>query len=211
MGYRAQIRSSRSGRGHQKTEHMKAKTKQQKHRSTDKNLLEEAPVLTLKEIVEKTLRILRNLGDQRFAVSPFNQYFDSWLRNLREVLSEFESSPAVGVDEEFMKDRSQILADVERKLAERRLKEASLEGSLKNIVDTNHLLAQIDAEYAAKTREIGLKRNRVVQHLTRNVHDFEEELERLSQMKTSIFGSFSKKIKTQKMTEATQKLNSARK
>jgi hypothetical protein len=43
--------------------------------------------------VEKTLGKLHGLGSQKFAVSPFSQYFDDWLLNVREVLSEFESTP----------------------------------------------------------------------------------------------------------------------
>jgi hypothetical protein len=211
MGYKSQTGSRRSsGRKFQKSQHEKAKAKAQKHTSGGRYAQEETPVPPLGEVVEKTLVKLRNLGSQKFAISPFSQYFDDWLVNVREVLSEFESSPAVVVDEEFVKERSQVFLDVEREFAETRLKETALDETAKNLPDANHLVVQIDAEYAAKSRENGLKRNSEVQRLTRNVHDLEEELDRVSRMKTSLFGSFSKKAKAQKDAEATQKLHSAK-
>jgi hypothetical protein len=211
MGFKSQTGSRRSaGRRFQKSQHEKAKTKAQKHRAGGNYAQEEIPGPPLGEVVEKTLNKLRNLGSQKFAVSPFSQYFDDWLLNVREVLSEFESSPALEVDEEFVKERSQIFLDIEREFAETRLKETALEETAKNLPDANHLIVQIDAEYAAKSRENGLNRNSEVQRLTRNVHDLEEELDRVSRMKTSLFGSFSKKAKARKEAEVTQKLNSAK-
>ena len=211
MGYKSQTGSRRSaGRKFQKSQHEKAKAKAQKHTSGGRYAQEETPVPPLGEVVEKTLVKLRNLGSQKFAVSPFSQYFDDWLVNVREVLSEFESNPAIEVDDAFVKERSQVFLDVEREFAETRLKEAALEETAKNLPDANHLIVQIDVEYAVKSRENGLKRNSEVQRLTRNVHDLEEELDRVSRMKTSIFGSFSKKAKARKEAEATQKLTSAK-
>jgi len=65
--------------------------------------------------VEKTLGRLRSLGNQTLAFSPFSEYFDDWLVNLKDVLIDFESSHSISVDEQFVKERSQILANVEKK------------------------------------------------------------------------------------------------
>jgi hypothetical protein len=68
----------------------------------------------------------------------------------------------------------------------------------------------MDAEYAKATRELAFRRNSEIQLLTRKVHDLEEELDRVGQMKTSIFRPFLKKAKAQREAEATRKLNSAK-
>jgi chromosome segregation ATPase len=210
MGYRPQTRSPRNaGRGHQKSQHEKAKARTQKHRAGGK-YLPEKQIATVEEVVEKTLGSLNKLGNQIFALSPFSQYFDDWLVNLREVLSEFESSPAISADDQFVKERSQTLVDVEGELAEKRLKEAELAETAKTLSENNHLLVQIDEEYAAKTREIGSKSNSKILRLTQNVQNLEEELDQLKQMKTSFLGAFSKRAKEQKLAIATQKLNSAK-
>ena len=210
MGYRPQVRSHGSaGRGSQAARREKAKAKRQHKHGSGGKYVEEEKVVSAEEIVQKTLSRLSNLGGQTFALSPFSEYFDDWLMSLSAVLSEFESNPAVNVDDQFVKERSQILTDVERGLAERRLVEAALGEDARALSDANHLLVQIDTEYAEKTREIGLRRNKDVERQTKTVHDLEEELERISQTKTSIF-RFSNKAKAQKMAEATQKLNSAK-
>ena len=211
MSYRPQTSSRRNrGRGRRKLHHEKAKRKGQKHHPSGKYLLEESEEPTFEEEVEKTLGRLRSLGDQVFAFSPFSQYFDDWLLSLKSVLSEFESSPAVTVDEEFVKERSQVLADVEQKLAESQREEAVLSEVTRRLTDKNHLLVQIDRDYASATRKLASKRNSDIKRLTRRVHDFEEELEEVDQMKASIFSPFARRAKSNRTTEVTRKLDAAK-
>jgi archaellum component FlaC len=210
MSYRPQTRSRRkAGRGRGKVHHEKAKRKGQKHRSGGKYLLEESEAPTFEEVVEKTLGRLHSLGGQIFAFSPFSQYFDDWLLSLKSVLSEFESNPAVNVDEEFVKERSQVIADVELKLAERRREEAVFVKATRRLADQNHLIVKIDREYATATRKLASKRNGEIKRLTRRVHDFEEELEETSQMKTGI-NPFARRAKSHKTDEVTRKLDATK-
>ena len=211
MSYHPQTSSRRNtGRGRRKVHHEKAKRKRQKHLSGGKYLLEESEAPTFEEVVEKTLGRLHSLGDQIFAFSPFSPYYDEWLLSLKSVLSEFESNPAVNVDEEFVKERSQVIADVELKLAERRREEAVLEEATRRLAKQNNLLVQTDTEYAYETQKLASQRNSEIKRLTRSVHDFEEELEEASRMKASIFSPFARRAKSHKTAEATRKLDAAK-
>jgi len=211
MSYRPQTSSRRNtGRGRGKVHHEKGKRKGQKHRSGGKYLLEESEAPTFKEVVEKTLGRLSSLGGQIFAFSPFSQYFDDWLLSLKSVLSEFESNPAVNVDEEFVKESSQVIADVELKLAERRRDEAVLEEATRRLAKQNNLLVQTDTEYAYENQKLASQRNSEIKRLTRSVHDFEEELEEASRMKAIIFSPFARRAKSHKTAEATRKLDAAK-
>jgi hypothetical protein len=208
MGYRGQSGSRRgSGEKFQKSSHEKAKPKPQKKSGI--KYAEEEPVPSAQEIAEETLSSLSRLGTQTFAVSPFSQYYDDWLVNLRQVISEFESVPVLKVDEEFVKDRTQVFANVEGELAQNRLREAELEASAKALRESNHLLVETDAAYASQTRELSEKKNSEIEKLTKNVNAVEEEIVRIGQMRTSFFG-FTKKAKTKKQAEATQRLNAAK-
>jgi hypothetical protein len=210
MGPKSQTGSRRSAaRKYQKSPHEKAKIKIQKHRPDGKYLQEESSLPSAQGVVEKTLGSLSKLGSQTFALSPFSQYFDDWLVNLHEVLSEFELNPAISVDDEFVEAGSQILTDAERDLATTRLNESALELTAKDLSEKNHRLVELDAEYTSKTRENGLKRNNDVHRLTHNVQNLEEELASIGQLKTSFF-SLTKKGKAKKEAEATQKLHSAK-
>jgi hypothetical protein len=210
MSYRPQSRSRRNtGRGRRKLHHEKSKGKGQKHRSRGKYQLEESEAPTFEDVVAKTLVRLRSLGDQIFAFSPFSQYFDDWLLSLKSVLSEFESDAAANVDEEFVKERSKAIADIELKLDERRREEAVLVEATRRLADQNHLLVKIDREYATATRKLASKRNGEIKRLTRRVRDFEEELDETSQMKTGI-NPFAKRAKSNRMADVTRKLDAAK-
>jgi vacuolar-type H+-ATPase subunit I/STV1 len=210
MGYRPQIRSSQSGRGHQKAQRKKAKGKAPKHQVGGKYTPAETQAIPAREVAEKTLRRLGGLGNQKFALSPFSDYFDDWLVNLKEVMSEFESNQAINVDDDFVKEQTRTLTNIAHELDARRSEEAALREATKSLADNNHLLVEMDAEYAKATRELASRRNSEIQLLTRKVHDLEEELDRVGHMKTSIFSPFSKKAKAQREAEATRKLDSAK-
>jgi hypothetical protein len=207
MGYRSSGPRKGSGQKFQKTTHEK-KTKAAQKKATGK-YVEETPVPSSQEILEKTIGSLNRLGTQVFAVSPFSQYYDDWLVNLRQALAEFESNPSITVDEAFTKERTQILAEVEHEIAEKRIRETHLEESAKALATENHRIVELDEAYAAQTRELGGKRNKELEQLTKTVHDLEEELERTNKAKTSFFG-FTKKAKAKKEAEITQKLNAAK-
>jgi len=207
MGYRNQSGSRRGiGEKFQRSCHEKAKQKPRK-KSNLKYVEETTP--SAQEISERTLGSLSKLGSQTFALSPFSQYYDDWLVNLRQVISEFESVPGVNVDEIFLKCRAQIFADVEGELANRRIKETELEGSARELSENNHLLVETDALYSTQTRELATKRNNEIDRLTKNLGSLEKELDNIGQMKTSFFG-FTKKAKAKKQAEATQKITAAK-
>jgi DNA repair exonuclease SbcCD ATPase subunit len=210
MSYRPQTSSRRNtGRGRRKTHHEK-KSKGQKHHLGGKYLLEENEAPTSEEIAEKTLGRLLSLGEQVFAFSPFSQYYDDWLLSLKSVLAEFESNPSVKLDEEFVKERTQIIADVEHKLAESQREEAVLAEVTHRLADQNHLIVQIDRDYATATRELASKRNSDIKQLTRRVNDFEEEIEEIDQTKVSIFSPFARRAKSQRTAEVSRKLDAAK-
>ena len=210
MGYRSQIRSPRNaGRGHERTQRKKAKAKRQKHRFSQRDMLEEEHVPTSEEMVEKTLLRLRGLGNQIFGLFPFSEYFDDWLISLKDVLSDLESSSAISADDQFMEERSQIVPDVEHELGEWRHKEVAHDAALKSFSDDKSLLERIDEEYATRKGEFEGRKNSEIKRLSRNVRSLKEELDRITKMKAGIFRSISKKAKAQKEVEATQRLESA--
>lgn len=214
MGYQHQTRSRRSsgrGYGRPRREKTKAKAKGQRRRSGGSYVLEENRTPTGAEVADRTLNRLRNLGNQRFALFPFDEYFGSWLMDLREVVSEFESSPAVRVDDLFVKERSRILSNVEFELEERRRERVSREEVVRSLSDNRLLLDRIEEEYATRTREIERQKNSEIKRLSSNVEGLREELNRIERMKTGIFRAMSKKDKEQKEAEVTQRQNSAQK
>lgn len=173
--------------------------------------LEEEHTVTAREIVDRTLNSLSRLGNQRFAIAPFHEHHDRWLLSVRNVLSEFEASPAVKVDDPFKEECSRVLADIELALKDRRAKEVSNDEAIRrvnrNLLDAKSLLAQTEREYAAKMDEIAAKREHAIKPVATNLGKLREELNRIVRMRAGFLRGISKKAKTQKTSEATQKLD----
>jgi hypothetical protein len=155
------------------------------------------------------LNTLHNLGNQRFALSPFSEHLDRWLANLNQAVSEFESSPEITVDSQYTKERSQILSNIELDLVERRQKEATAGEVIKILSDNRILLEQTEKDYANATKKIAERKDTEIKRLSSGIDSIKQELDRIAQMKAGIFRAVSKNAKAQKEAEATQRLNAA--
>jgi len=211
MGYQSRMRShGSSGRGHgvQRRKKARAKAAREKRHSGSSYALEEPNIPTLEEVSDRSVNRLRSLGNQRFALSPFSEHFGRWLVDVRDVMSEFESSPTITVDGQFLTERSQILSNVEADLEERRRKEATLDRITRDLSANRVLLEGIEEEYKDKTKEVEGRKAVEVKLISSSIDGIKEELGRIAQIKTGFFRRVSEKAKAQKMAETTERLNS---
>ena len=210
MSFRPQT-SSRRGSGKQlsKSAHDK-KAKEKKQKSGAKYLQEESPEVTAQEVAQRTLNGLSKLGNQIFALSPFSQYFDDWLVNVRQTISEFESNPAIVADAQFVKERTQIFLDVEAALTENRLQESNLTDEAKALADNNHQIVEADKQYAEETRERSNKRNAEVQRLSTRIRELEDQLITEQEVKFSFYQIGSKRKAAEQLAQTTQNLKAAK-
>jgi len=209
MSFRSQSGSRRgASRQFSKSSHEK-KAKEKKQRSAGR-FVEEGPSLSKEEFVNRTVNILEKLGNQIFALSPYSQYFDDWLVNLRQTISEFESAPSVSADQQFTKECEQIFLDVEGALAEKRLAESNLTGEAKALADNNHFLVETDKEYAEKTRDLSVRRNSEVQRLSKKVRDLEEDIACQQENKISVLHPRARKQAAQKLFQTRQELRTTK-
>jgi hypothetical protein len=182
---------------------LEQETKQQ---PSDKSLQGETKV-SAKELVEKTLAESSKLGNEIFPLSPYSQYFDKWLVNLRQMISESESNSTIKVDEQFVKDRSQILLDVESVLAQKRLEESNLSEDEKALADNSQLLEESYKEHAEKTKELSSKRDSEVERITKRIHELENEIAKREATKIRIFKYKSRKEYNIARKKAAEKLD----
>jgi hypothetical protein len=210
MSYNPQSGSRRSsGKQFSKSAHEK-KAKEKKQRSGAKYLMEETPEVSAQDVAKRTLNSLGKLGNQIFALSPFSQYFDDWLVNLRQVVSEFESNPAVAADEQFAKERSQIFLDAETGLSQKRLEENNLSAEAKELADVNHQIVEADKQYAEQTRERSIERNLEVQRLSNRIRELEEQLASEQEVKISFYKFSAKRKAAEQLAQTTQNLKAAK-
>ena len=205
MSFKAQ-NSSRQGAARQfsKSAHNK-KIKEKRKRNTVV-YIDEMPQTTAKETAEKTISSLSKLGSQVFALSPFSQYFDDWLINLRQVLLEFETNSSINLDEQYKKQQSQFLQEIDGKMAEKRLQETNLTDEAKELFNINHLITNADKEYAEKNRVQNNKRNIEVQKLNEKIRILEDQLANQQKIKISFYKLKERRASTQASIQTTQDL-----
>jgi len=207
MTYRPQARSRENAVRQQSKAEREKKIKEKKQRAAGK-YLEQTAAVSAKGSLEKTVSSLDRMGNQIFALSPFSHYFDDWLVNLRQVISVFESNPDIKVDEQFVKERTQIFLDVEGALAEKRVQESSLDGEAKELADNNHLLVETDKEYAEKTRQLSNKRNADVQRLSTDIRQLEDSAASQEQIRLPFYKFNARKQAAETLAKTREELKS---
>ena len=186
------------------------KSKEKKPRGAAKYFEEETPEVSAQEVADKTLGVLGKLGNQVFALSPFSQYFDDWLVNLRRTVAEFESNSAIATDDQFTKECAQIFLDVEAALAEKRLAESNLTAEAKALADINHQIVEADKQYAEQTRERSNKRNAEVQQLSSKIRELEDQLATQQEVKISFYKINAKRKAAEQQAQTTQDLKATK-
>ncbi len=208
MGYQPRVKSPRGAiHGYKKTLREKRKDRKRVHRGIVGQVQEEKPIATEKEISEATLKRLHTLGIQKFGSFPFSEHFDRWLTSLSDVLGEFESHPNVIADEQFVRERSQTLANIDQHLEGIRRREASLDQEINCLSDWRSRLKLINKEYATLTGAIKSQRNREIKSLYISINLLKKEQDEVIRMKTGFFRGVSKKKREQKEMAIMKEIN----
>jgi hypothetical protein len=205
MGYQPR-RKSPKGAIHEYKKPLRRKAKDGK-RIQGQSTQEEKHTLTEKEVSEGTLKRLHTLGRQKFGSSPFSEHFDRWLATVEAVLGEFESHPNINVDKQFVRERTETLANIKMQLEGRRRKEASLDQEIENLAYYKSLLEQINQEYATSAAAITARKNSEIKRLYSIINRLKKDQDRVIRIKTGFFRGVSKKDREQKEIENAQELN----
>ena len=208
MGYQPRIKSPKGSiHGYKKSLRERGKDKKRLHRRLGRPIGEEKHTTTERELSEVTLKRLHTLGSQKFGSSPFCEHFDRWLINVEAVLGEFESHPSIGLDDQYVKERSDALDAVKLQLEDRRRKEAAMNQEIMNLSYYKSLLQQINTEYATKMSAVKNRKNSEVKRLYTSIKKLKKEQNNVIRMKTGFFRDIFRKDREQKEVEIAQRLN----
>jgi hypothetical protein len=197
MGYQPRIKSRRDGM-HEYKKPLRERKKEKKRNRHSELIMEPRHVVTEKEISEGTLKRLHTLGSQKFASSPFSEYYGRWLATVESVLAEFESHPSIGIDDGFVKECQEALTTIKRQLEQRQHREASVEQELKNLALSKSQLQQINAQYAMAASGLSGRKNKEIKRLNSIIDSLKKEQEKIIRTKTGFFRGISKKEREQK-------------
>jgi len=161
----------------------------------------------IEAITTETITYLETLGNEVFEQEPVSKYFDDWMVNLRQVILFYETNEAIGVDETFNAQYTQILRKVQEELDNRVALEGDLAVSLRTLVENRYLLNKIDEEEKAQTKEFVEKGANQIESLMHRIANLEKELAETQAIKVSYLHPMQMMVKEQRIHELTQKLN----
>ena len=200
-----------SARGYGVPHGKKAKHKKQKNElASSSHAWEQKYASAAEEVSTKTLNRLHNLGTQLFASTPYSEHYDRWLSNLNDVISEFESSPTTNPDDQYINERTQILAKIQLSLEQRKKEETSVNQAAQTILETKARLQSLERQCNEETRQLEQHDNAEKLRIQTRIKDLEKELDEIDRMKTGFFRGISKKEKERRQSETKQKLGDAK-
>jgi hypothetical protein len=205
--------SSGTPRGFDRPKKAKAKKTKTQHTSGPRREVHESQ--TRKEVVARTITGLETLSSQTFAMAPFNQHFDRWLKSLSSVLDDLEASK-VELDDKFREERVSIFYAVEAALKAEQAKEASREATIMGLHGSRDLLFHVEQEQGEKLREQATRRDAKLKVLTGGVEALRSELDEVLDSKAGFLERFTKnKAKMEegarsRLTAAERELDTAR-
>jgi len=177
MGYQ----QGSTPRGFDRPKKAKAKKSKTEHSAGPRR--RERETQSRKEVVARTLAGLETLGSQTFAMAPFSQHFDRWLKSLGSVLDDFEASRIVEVDDKFREERTGLFSAVEAALKAEQAKEASREATIMGLHGSKDLLFHAEQKHGEKLREHAARRDAKLKELIGGVEALRAELDEVLESK----------------------------
>jgi DNA repair exonuclease SbcCD ATPase subunit len=160
--------------------------------------------------VEKTLATIERLGNQIFALSPFSQYYDDWLINLRQTVKEFEADSNIKSDKNFTKQLEQTLLDMQATFTKLCAQESAIAKDEKILLKVRQDIKELEADYTKKKHELNNKHNADTEQLTIKIKTLENDIETQSKVKISFFQFSTKKAAAQKLEQTKKNLKETR-
>jgi hypothetical protein len=162
------------------------------------------------EIVAKTLTALETLGSQTFAITPFRQHFETWVKSLQTVVDDFALNHVIEPDDKFREECKIRIIAVEEAFKEEQTKEISRETKIFSLQGSKDLLINMEQEYNKKVREQASRRDIKLKALNSSVKTLKTELEDVQKLKAGFLEAITKS-KMKKEQDASSRLIAAEK
>ncbi len=138
----------------------------------------------------RVLNALDHLGTQRFALPPFSEHFDRWIKDVRTILADLETELPEVIDQLYNEDSEQILSEAQEGL--RKLVDAEQENSdelsklHQELTSCELELSNLEHEYKTNAHEARNDHNRSLQKIRGEIESLDKQRLKLLRKKPSI-------------------------
>ena len=154
MSFEPRMRGRRFGRPAAKKSSAKSK-----HELQEPSIFyEEAAKIDPAEIRSSTLNSLQHLGNQRFALPPFSEHFQRWMKDVKGVLTDFEIQLPQTIDQDYRERVAKTLRDINTTFEQ----QIEAEGKISDeTAETQRQLAACESELSRHEHEYKAMTNQV--------------------------------------------------
>jgi vacuolar-type H+-ATPase subunit I/STV1 len=143
------------------------------------------------EVTSGVLNAIDHLGNQRFALPPFAEHFERWLKDLQSLLNEFETQIPQAVDTNLHNEFIQSMNNIRNVLAKRTELEniQSIEATklLEQLARCEAELARLEHAYKIRTQEIRRQHEKSDQKLRAEIDRLDRKRMQILRENASIF------------------------
>lgn len=154
MGFEPRMRGRRFRRP--TTKKLSSKEKREE-RETSAFYQEREPVDPL-QVSSRTSNVLEHLGNQRFALPPFSEHFQRWMKDVRVILAEFETDLPTAADQAYHETVDKTLTNVQDAFGKRVDAEKGISEETstlqQELTACEGELSKLEHEYRTRTHEV---------------------------------------------------------
>jgi chromosome segregation ATPase len=164
-------------------------------------------------ISSKSLNAIEHLGNQRFALPPFSEHFQRWVKDLKALLGEFEIQLPDAVDQQYRENVEKLLINVQEALTRHIEAEKNSSSEIsdlhRQLAAMESELSKLDHDYKTLSREIKTRHEKSMGKLRAEIDSLDKQRLKILRKRTSflqrIFGKSESKLE-----EKTKELQSKR-
>lgn len=153
------------------------------------------------EVVSRTLNALGHLGTQRFALPPFSEHLERWMKDVKATLIEFERDLPSSVDQNYRDAVAKVMSDLQEAIQRLDSAEKSYSEAMTKLQQEltlcEHERDNVEREYRARTHEARRGHDESLKKLKNDIDSLDKQRLRLLRKKPSIFERILGKSSTQ--------------
>ncbi len=186
MSFEPRMRGTRFRRPASK----KRSTKEKREALENSVFYQERTPVDPSAVSARVLNALRHLGTQRFALPPFSEHFDRWIKDVRTVLAELETELPEAADQPYREDSKRILSETQQGL--RKLIDAEKENSdelskfHRDLTSCELELSNLEHEYKTRTHEARKDHERSLEKIQGEIESLDKQRLKLLRKRPSV-------------------------
>jgi hypothetical protein len=141
------------------------------------------------ELSARITNALQHLGNQRFALPPFSEHFQRWLKDVENLMEEFQIRLPQAADRQFHDSVEKSLANIKDTLTKSIEMESSVSTALsdihKQLTATEQEASKLDHDYKMRSGEMRRKYEKSANRLRSDIEALDRKRLKLLRKKTS--------------------------